>query len=847
VLDVVHPEDGARLMAELAGLTRRQSQRVDARVRASDGSWRWFEVNVTNLVDDPDIAGIVVAGHDITDRKNLEHELLRSEAYIKSLVQHASDTILVLDAMVRIRYASPSARGLFGLSASRLLGANVLDLVHPEDRDLVADGFLDAAHEGGSTAYLDFRVQGVDGKERHVEAAATNLLDHPATNGIVVNLRDLADRDRAREASERSERRFRKLIANISDTITLVDGEGRIMLTTGAAREILGHPQAYWPGKSIFDLVHPDDAGTARSFQDAVLRNDAGDDASVQFRVVHADGAWVDVEINAANLLDDPDVRGVVITSRNITAHKAIERALSAAHKQALDALAAKAEFVAQVSHEVRTPIHGILGMAELLSEAELDPERRRLVDAIRRSGETLGLVINDLLDFSKMEAGRLELSEGSVSPHRLVADVVDMLAPSAEERGLVLHGTLDAQVPPFVMGDELRLRQVLVNLLGNAVKYTEEGTVVLRVETARRMGEAYLLRFAITDTGVGIPADELDHLFEPFVQASTTAALRRPGTGLGLSICRQLVELMGGEVTVQSEVGIGSTFSFTLPTVEAGPDQLAAPRPVSAPTGVRGRVLVVEDSPVNQVLVERQLARLGCEPVVAATGRDALVLMDQLDFDLVLMDCQLPGLDGLETSRLWRAQERPGRRLPIVALTAAAEPGAEQRCVDAGMDGFLSKPVNLDGLAEVLGRFVARADTVAGVSPTGAESGGVDASVDELGVDPRVLENLVRELGDRSIAARVLTTYLDELDGRLASLRTSVVSGDRHTLQRTAHTLRSTSRALGADGLAEACGLLEISASNDAVDPTPLVDDVVRIAASVAGAMRSHLRALVP
>jgi CheY-like chemotaxis protein/HPt (histidine-containing phosphotransfer) domain-containing protein len=236
---------------------------------------------------------------------------------------------------------------------------------------------------------------------------------------------------------------------------------------------------------------------------------------------------------------------------------------------------------------------------------------------------------------------------------------------------------------------------------------------------------------------------------------------------------------------------------------------------------------------------------------VVAATGRDALALMDQLDFDLVLMDWQLPGMDGLETTRAWRAQEGAGKRLPIVAMTATATADAEAESRAAGMDGFLPKPVSLDGLAEVLGRFVASADGVSGLhggpSPAGGgprDKGPADIT-DELAVDEAVLDALVRELGDPAIAGRVVATYLDELDGRLASLRTSTANGDRETLQRIAHTLRSTSRALGADGLAQACAELEASAPDADTDPGPLVDDIMRIAGAVAAVMRIQLKEL--
>jgi PAS domain S-box-containing protein len=845
VREILHPDDQGRIWARLGRLAPASTTRIDARMRAAGGAWRWYELTITDRHDVAEVGGLVVAAHDIDDRKNLQHELQRSEAYITSLVQNASDVIMVLDAMVRVRYASPSARDLFGRSATGLIGHNVLDLVHEEDREVVADRFLEAAHTSGQTAYLEFRVVDGQGRERRVEAAATNLLDHPATNGIVVNIRDLAARDRSREVLERSERRFRKLIANISDTITLVDGTGRVLMVTGDSDVVLGHPNGYWPGQSVLDIVHPDDHERAIALQEAVLTS-LGQPVSGQFRMMHADGSWVDVEVTIVNLLDDADVAGAVITSRNISPHKAVERALTEAHRQALDALAAKAEFVAQVGHEVRTPVHGIVGLAELLADAELDEESRRLVAAIRRSGESLGLVINDLLDVSKMEAGRVELVDGILSPHRLVADVVDILRPQAEERGLTLEGTLDAQVPPFVRGDELRLRQVIVNLVGNAVKYTDEGTVRVSVDTVEHSGDTYLLRFDVSDTGLGVPPDEIPRLFQPFTQSSATAGSGRVGTGLGLTVSRQLVELMGGEISVSSQLGVGSTFWFTLPTVAAVPDSLPTGRTRPEPLGRRrGRVLVVEDSPVNQALVERQLIRLGCEAVVVSTGLEALGLMEQMAFDLVLMDWQLPGIDGLETTRRWRIREgRSSRRLPVVAMTASVMPEARAACTAAGMDGFLAKPARLADVAEMLDRFLGASAESAHALPE-TDDRPVPADPTRALLDDAVLETLVEEVGDAAIAASVVATFLGELDGRLMVIGSTDADRDRETLERTAHTLKSTSRALGATALAEACAELELVAPDPSVDLTDLVARVVETAGTTASALRRQLQSL--
>jgi PAS domain S-box-containing protein len=839
VLDVVHPADVDRAVDELRTFKSFESGRIDVRLRHADETWHWYEVTGTDLREDPEVGGLVLSLRNIQDRKTAEQDLERSEARMTSLVQHASDTILVLDEMVRIQYASPSASRLFGCEPDELLNTNVLKYVAVEDKDRVAERFLAAAAPADSADFLEFRLSDIESVEHHVEAASTNLLDHPATNGIVVNIRDLEDRDRAREVSEQSERRVRKLIANISDTITLVDSDGRVMMSTGQTKEILGYPPAYWQGRSVVDLAHPDDVAGTTAFMAEVLSNREAE-ISEQFRARHADGSWEDVELTAVNLLDDPDVGGLVVTSRNITSHKAIERALVEAHDQALDTLEAQAEFVANVSHEVRTPIHGILGLSELLAELPLDEEGQRLVLAIRRSSENLSLVINDLLDFSKMEAGRLDLVRAPFSPHRMVADVVEILRPQARANDLVLDGLVGPEVPPWIDGDELRVRQVLVNLVGNAVKYTQEGSVTVSVTARVKELDRWRVDFAVTDTGPGIPADETEALFEPFVQATTTPEMGRRSTGLGLTITRQLTELMGGEIRVGSEVGVGSTFLFSLPTTLASP-----PAPDGPGRGVivegAGRVLVVEDSAVNQALIERQLVRLGYDPVIVAGGQEALAqLADDTGIDLVLMDWQLPGMDGLETTRRFRESEEVDvdDRLPIVAMTARSSPGDRAACMEAGMDDFLSKPTSLPALSALLAQWLEITPAAVDPSPRQVEEPTVAR-------DLLAVANLVEEMGDAEIATTVVKTFLGELDKRLGTLRANATGGDPETLRRTAHTLKSTSLALGAIDFAEQCRRLEDAAVDADADHRPLVRHIVEGAAVFADALRSDLRAL--
>jgi two-component system, sensor histidine kinase len=376
------------------------------------------------------------------------------------------------------------------------------------------------------------------------------------------------------------------------------------------------------------------------------------------------------------------------------------ERALALARAQHSDQ--AKSRFLAAVSHEIRTPLNGILGITQLLQARSDAYALRRELDIVQRSGQHLHRVISDLLDLSQVEHGRLKIERAPFVLVDTVREVTDLLHPIALERALTLHVAFATDLPRVVLADAARLKQVLHNLLGNALKYTPEGSVVLSVSATPPM-----LRLAVRDTGRGIAAPQLEHIFDPFVQAHDDAGIdpARPGAagiGLGLTISRQLARALGGDITVQSEVGVGSTFTFEL---HAPPVDMSGSAPGASglsPARFSGRVLVVDDNEVNALVATAMLEGMGLAVVRANDGVDALERMRRQHFDAVLMDLQMPRMGGIEATRTWRAEER-GPRLPIIALTANASPRDREACLDSGMDGYLSKPFEQEQLAELL------------------------------------------------------------------------------------------------------------------------------------------------
>ncbi|MEO8369245.1 MAG: ATP-binding protein [Candidatus Solibacter sp.] len=398
----------------------------------------------------------------------------------------------------------------------------------------------------------------------------------------------------------------------------------------------------------------------------------------------------------------------MVRLAEEITERKRYERDLIEAREVADDANRAKSLFLANMSHEIRTPMNGVLGMMQLLQLTALTAEQRELVEVAQSSGYTLLALIDDLLDHTKIEAGKMVLENTPFNPRETLENLSRLIGVQASAKGLAITCAVAPEVPTALRGDVHRLRQVLNNLMGNAVKFTDQGYIAVTSRVQSQSEETVTLEFAVSDTGVGIPNSQVESVFSAFVQADPSTTRRYGGTGLGLAISRRLVELMGGTLTVETREGYGSTFRFCCQfrrtgLASAAPGAAAIPLP--AVRGRTARILVVEDNPINQKLVLAQLRRLGYEPTAVNNGAEAITAVDREPYDLVLMDCQMPVMDGFEATRRIRAAhpERP----PIVAVTANAMPADRELCLNGGMNDYLSKPMALQALAKVLEKWL--------------------------------------------------------------------------------------------------------------------------------------------
>ncbi|ATJ83980.1 ATP-binding protein [Halomonas beimenensis] len=481
----------------------------------------------------------------------------------------------------------------------------------------------------------------------------------------------------------------------------------------------------------------------------------------------------------------------------NAAARRALESLsaeLEITARRAESASQAKSEFLATVSHEIRTPLNGVIGMSDLLVEQALPDQARHYAGTIHDSARRLMELINDILDFSKIEAGRLELELQPVSLAELVEGAVSLFRPHAEARGLRLTVALDPALPERIVVDPGRLRQVLLNLLSNAIKFTEAGEI--RVEAVAE--ERDRLDFTVIDTGCGVPPDRQGQLFEPFRQGDPTTARRFGGTGLGLAISKRLVEAMGGRIGMESRPGKGSRFWFSLPLTEAPPASAADPTASESgrlPELRDVTLLVVEDNEVNQQVAQAMLAKLGCRVSLAATGAEALAAVERERFDLVFMDVQLPDLDGLEVTRRLRARGGWLAEMPIVAMTAGGPEGDQARCLAAGMNGYLGKPLLQASLLKALQRHLRSAPARRSVLPTEREAASV--ARDQLWDSERLAE-LGDSLGGKGREA-LLTRYREDAARHLEALVDGLADGDTEAIRRLAHQLKGESASVGA------------------------------------------------
>jgi PAS domain S-box-containing protein len=614
--------------------------------------------------------------------------------------------------------------------------------------------------------------------------------------GRVWFFRDITERKQAEQALQTSEEKFRQLAENIHEVFWMMPPMAdEILYVSPAYEQVWGRSCAslYRDPTSWVEKIHPDDLDRTRA---KVARQIQGEAVESEYRIRTPDGRQKWIRDRAFPVRDRAgQLIRIAGLAEDITERKRYEEELIEAREGADAANRAKSRFLASMSHEIRTPMNGVVGMVDLLLETPLTAEQRRYATVAKNSGRALLALIDNILDLSKIEARKIALEKLNFSLRDTIGEVVQLMRVQADAKGIPIRFRVSPEIPPLLVGDAHRLRQILTNLCANAVKFTEWGEIALDAAIESQRNGTATVRLTVTDTGIGIRADQAAALFSPFTQADVSTTRKYGGTGLGLAISKQLAGMMGGTIGVESQEGRGSTFWFT-----AVFDILSEPENQPPPTAARktriardARILVVEDNATNREVALAQLQKLGCQAAAVDDGAKAVEAVQRGRYDLVLMDCEMPVMDGFEAARRIRASVEP--RIPIVALTAGALLADRDRCLRE-MNDYIAKPVELERLADVLARWL-------------PAQGGSDAPQTAAPL-PETLpaatfnsEALVRRLlGDRQLADRVMEGFLQDAPSRLDDLRARLDEADAPGARLQAHALKGAAATVGAESL---------------------------------------------
>ena len=650
--------------------------------------------------------------------------LHRSEGAFMAVAESARVGIVTADDQGRFIYANAAAEQMLGASRDQLRGVSATEYVADADRARFAEGlgkFLAGTGRIASGAPTPLLGRRHSGEEFHAEISLS-WFETPEGHRITGVLVDLTERLQAEAAAREAEERWKVALESTDDGVWDWDVKAGTLYGSRRLFELVGYesPSGAIDIEGWNALVHEDDLAIVLRDLQAHLAGERDRYVS-EYRIRSRDGGWR--WLLARGRITARDAQGaptrVVGTCADITERRHAEETLRFAREQAEQAARSKSDFLAMMSHELRTPMNGVLGMANLLSSTALTDEQREYLEMISRSGNALLRLIDDILDFSKIEAGRVVLEQIPCDVGAIAGEVVTLLGVQAHTRGLALDAHVVPGTPCAVITDPGRIRQILFNLVGNAIKFTEAGAVHVTVGCDQVDAGQATLRITVADSGMGIPEDKQRWLFEKFTQADASTTRRFGGTGLGLAISKGLVESLGGVIGVSSVVGRGSEFWFPFTahvSAVAVPDSQSMMTEdldsAASPTvqGPGRRVLVAEDNPVNQRVAVRMLEKLGYAADVAVDGREAVQMAQAAPYAVILMDCHMPEVDGYEATRRIARALPANRRPPIVAMTAAGNEGDRERCLAAGMDDYLGKPVRMDTLRAMLDRWAAGA-----------------------------------------------------------------------------------------------------------------------------------------
>jgi len=756
----------------------------------ADHNWTEYEKSILQT-------GAAIIGSAII-RKKSEETARETEELYRQMVEDASDIIYRSDYKGYFTYVNPVTARIMRMSANDIIGRHFTELINPEYRKKAFDFYQEQFSKRTPFTYFEFPAINTRGEDIWVGQNVKLLCENDRVAGFHAVARDITDRKNAEEKIKLSEEKFRSIIENMQLGLVELDEYDNVIDAHERFCEMTGYSQEELKGKNTLMLFTGEKYKSKVSLQN--IRKIAGLKSVFEIQVKRKNGEVIWVLISETPLQDkDRNIIGSIGIYLDITERKNAEQELIRAKELAEHSKKAEEQFLANMSHEIRTPMNAIVGLTDILMDASLSPGQKECVSAIKISAGNLLAVINDILDFSKIESGKVIIESAPFELDDLLNGIVQTLHFTANNKNISLSYSIDENIPPVLLGDTVRLRQILLNLSGNSIKFTEKGEVKIQAALQEIDEDQYVVIFSVVDTGIGIPEDKQSAIFDSFTQASGDTTRKYGGTGLGLTIAKELIGLMNGSIFVKSKVNEGSTFYVTIPFKKGDTltDVNEKKKQAFTYQELSGtRVLLVEDNVMNQFLAKKILQSWNFQIDVADNGNIAIEKIRQADFDIILMDIQMPEKDGFETTDYIRKQmPAPKSSLPIIAITAHALIGEAEKCIAAGMNDYVSKPFNKTVLYEKINKLVDGSVVKAKLKNTNQH------------IDLAYLEKTVE--GNIKFMTDVINLFLQQMPDMLDEMNQNCEQKEWDKLRATAHKVRPSIELMGIHSTKEI--LLEI------------------------------------